>query len=315
MPGLLLIGCLLSAHRAGFVSIVGYPNVGKSTLMNSLLDSKLAIATPKPGTTRHRILGIMNGPDYQLVYSDTPGLVLPQYKLHQGMMAAVKGSLVDADVVLLTVDVFQNEFEDEAILRQINRLSAPLIVALNKVDMLKPGSKLSHSTRAQMMTQDERLDFWRQRFPGASVLPVSAYYNEGTDALLQRMLAFLPEHEPFFPKDQISDRPERFFAAEMVREAIFTAYRQEVPYSCEVVVTSFKELDEIIRIKATIFVSSESQKGIVIGKGGAALKAVGTRARKVMENFFVKKVYLETGVKVKRAWREDESALREFGYI
>lgn len=302
-------------HRAGFVSIIGMPNVGKSTLMNRLVGERLAIMTPKAGTTRHRILGILNGDDYQLIYSDTPGIYSePQYKLQEGMMAAVRGSLNDADLVLLVLDVFQQGWEDEAILRQVEAQACPLIVLLNKVDLLRGGSPLPQETLRRLGTEEELLDSWQQRFPQASVLPVSAETGEGTEALLARVRACLPLHEPFFPKDQLTDRPERFFAAEMLREAIFTGYRQEVPYSCEVAITAFKELDEIIRVKATIFVSHETQQGIVIGRKGAALKAVGSKARKEMEAFFCKQVYLQTSVKVRKDWRQDPAALRDFGY-
>mmetsp|Transcript_37924 Transcript_37924/g.126894 ORF Transcript_37924/g.126894 Transcript_37924/m.126894 type:complete len:295 (-) Transcript_37924:51-935(-) len=291
------------------------PNVGKSTLMNRLVGERLAIMTPKAGTTRHRILGILNGDDYQLIYSDTPGIYSePQYKLQEGMMAAVRGSLNDADLVLLVLDVFQQGWEDEAILRQVEAQACPLIVLLNKVDLLRDGSPLPQETLRRLGTEHELLDSWQKRFPQASVLPVSAETGEGTEALLSRVRACLPPHEPFFPKDQLTDRPERFFAAEMLREAIFTGYRQEVPYSCEVAITAFKELDEIIRVKATIFVSHETQQGIVIGRKGAALKAVGSKARKEMEAFFCKQVYLQTSVKVRKDWRQDPAALRDFGY-
>ena len=347
-------------HRAGFIAIVGMPNVGKSTLLNELVGERLAITTAKAQTTRHRILGIVNGDGFQVVYSDTPGVVLPQYKLHEGMMATVKGSLTDADAVIFAVDVFQQDFADEAILRQIDRSPAPLIVAVNKVDLLRAGSPLSGARLAELGGEAAVLGRWRARFPGASVLAVAAARGEGMDALRQRILAVrplraqdarsaarlahlrrplrsvgalkrlplasqsarascapqvLPEHEPFFPKDQLTDRPERFFAGEMVREAIMTGYRDEVPYSTEVRVVGFKELDEIIRIKAEIYVAHESQKGIIIGAKGAALKAVGSRARKALEEFFAKQVYLETRVKVRKAWREDAGALRDFGYF
>jgi len=214
-------------HRAGFVSIIGMPNVGKSTLMNKLIGERLSIMTAKAGTTRHRILGILNGDDYQLIYSDTPGIYsTPQYKLQEGMMAAVKGSLNDADLVLLVVDVFQETWEDEAILRQVESQACPLIVLVNKVDLVREGTPLPPATLARLGTEDELLARWRSRFPEASVLPVSADNGEGLDGLLSRVRACLPFHEPFFPKDQLTDRPERFFAGEMVREAIFEGYRQ-----------------------------------------------------------------------------------------
>jgi GTP-binding protein Era len=209
----------------------------------------------------------------------------------------------------------QESWDDEAILRQVESQACPLIVLLNKVDLLREGTPLPPATLARLGTEDELLDRWRRRFPEASVLPISAELGLGTDGLLARIRAWLPLHAPFFPKDQLTDRPERFFAAEMVREAIFDGYRQEVPYSCEVAIDSFKELDEILRIKATIYVSHDTQKGIVIGQKGAALKAVATRARKKLEDFFVKQVYLQTEVKVRKNWRHDVAALRDFGYM
>lgn len=209
----------------------------------------------------------------------------------------------------------QESWDDEAILRQVESQACPLIVLLNKVDLLREGTPLPPATLARLGTEDELLEHWRRRFPEASVLPISAETGQGTDSLLARIRACLPVHAPFFPKDQLTDRPERFFAAEMVREAIFDGYRQEVPYSCEVAVDSFKELDEILRIKATIYVAHDTQKGIVIGQKGAALKAVGTRARKKLEDFFVKQVYLQTEVKVRKNWRHDVKALRDFGYM
>ncbi|EOD40529.1 hypothetical protein EMIHUDRAFT_422943 [Emiliania huxleyi CCMP1516] len=279
-------------HRAGFVSIIGMPNVGKSTLMNRLVGERLAIMTPKAGTTRHRILGILNGDDYQLIYSDTPGIYSePQCAAHSTTPTWCCSCWT-----------------------QVEAQACPLIVLLNKVDLLRDGSPLPQETLRRLGTEQELLDSWQQRFPQASVLPVSAETGEGTEALLARVRACLPLHEPFFPKDQLTDRPERFFAAEMLREAIFTGYRQEVPYSCEVAITAFKELDEIIRVKATIFVSHETQQGIVIGRKGAALKAVGSKARKEMEAFFCKQVYLQTSVKVRKDWRQDPAALRDFGY-
>lgn len=209
----------------------------------------------------------------------------------------------------------QDSWDDEAILRQVESQACPLIVLINKIDLVREDSPLPPATLSRLGTEEQLLDRWCKRFPEASVLPISAQSGEGTDGLLARIRACLPVHEPFFPKDQLTDRPERFFAAEMVREAIFDGYRQEVPYSCEVAIESFKEFDEILRIKAIIYVSHETQKGIVIGHKGNALKAVGTRARKKLEDFFVKQVYLQTEVKVKKDWRQDVSALRDFGYM
>ena len=303
-------------HRAGFVSILGVPNVGKSTLMNALVGERLSIITSKAQTTRHRIMGIVNGDDFQIVYSDTPGVLRPQYKLHEGMMNSVRGSVNDADVILLLVDPFNDAdaFPDEKLLRAVQRAPAALLVLLNKVDLLDGGDG-GGAARLRGVTEEALLARWQDEFPEASVLPISAKEQTGTDAVLQRVRALLPEHPPYFPKDQLTDKPSRFFAAEMLREAIFRQYRQEVPYSCEVVVDAFKEDDERIKISANLYVSHDSQKGIIIGKGGAALKAVGTDARKSMEEFFEKKVRLETRVKVSSSWRQDEQALRQFGYL
>jgi len=312
-------------HRAGFVSIVGVPNVGKSTLLNALLGERLSIATSKAQTTRHRILGIDNSDDHQIVFSDTPGVLLPQYRLQEGMMAFVRSSLNDADVLLLVVDVFQQDFPDEKVLRQLRASPAALLVLVNKVDLLDPEAAVDERRAAKaaervakLGTAEELLQRWRDEFPGATVLPLAARRGGdggGVDAVRRHVLALLPEHPPFYPKEQLTDRPERFFAAEMLREAIFEHYSQEIPYSCECRVTSFKEAEEIIRMSAEIYVAHDSQKGVVIGKGGAALKKVGTSARKKMETFFDKKVFLETRVKVRANWRQDKKSLEEFGYI
>lgn len=317
------------AHRAGFVSIVGKPNVGKSTLMNAILGTRLSIITSKAQTTRHRIMGIMNGDDYQIVYSDTPGVLIPQYKLQEGMMRFVQGSINDADVIVVVVDIFQDSSFDEKLLRQLRSSTAALLVLLNKVDLFpadeaaaedgapEDGSSAARSrrvTRNALGSQDALVARWEAEFD-ATVLPISARYGEGLDAVLDRIKALLPVHPPFYPKDQLSDKPEKFFAAEMMREAIFGHYSQEIPYSCEVAVTGFKESDELIKISCEIYVAADSQKGIVIGKGGKALKAVGTKARARMESFFGKKVFLETRVKVSKSWRNDESALTSFGYL
>jgi len=315
--------CALN-HRAGFVSIVGAPNVGKSTLLNALLGERLSIATSKAQTTRHRILGIANGEDHQIVFSDTPGVLLPQSRLQEGMMACVRSSLVDADVLILVVDIFQQSFPDDKVLRQLRASPAALLVLVNKVDLLdvevaadeRRAAKVAERI-AQLGSANELLNRWHDEFPEATVLPVAARRGTdgGVEAVRRQVLALLPEHPPFYDKDQLTDRPERFFASEMIREAIFEHYSQEIPYACECRVTSFKEDDDIIRIGANIFVSHESQKGIVIGKGGGALKKVGTSARKKLEAFFSKRVFLETRVKVKPNWRTDERSLEEFGYL
>ena len=288
-------------HRAGFVSILGVPNVGKSTLLNALMGEQLSIATSKAQTTRHRILGMVNGEDHQIVFSDTPGVLLPQYKLQEGMMAFVRSSLIDADAVILVVDIFQDQFPDEKLLRQLRASPTALLVLLNKVDLLDAGDASDErraakaaERRAKLGTPEALLQRWRDQFPGATVLPIAARSGEGVDEVMRLVLALLPEHPPYYDKEQLSDRPERFFAAEFLREAIFEHYSEEIPYSCECVIEAFKEAETTIRLRADIFVSHESQKGIVIGKGGAALKKVGTRARKRMEAFFDKKIYLET---------------------
>jgi len=304
-----------TSHRAGFVSILGVPNVGKSTLLNALVGERLSIATSKPQTTRHRIMGILNGDDYQIVYSDTPGVLLPQYKLQEGMMAFVRSSINDADVLILVVDIFQDSFPDEQVLRQLCSSPAALLVLLNKVDLLAEDAPNSERRRAELGTVEQLQQRWATEFPDATVLPIAARDSHGVDEVLRYVLALMPEHPPYFPKDELSDKPERFFAAEFLREAIFEQYREEVPYSCEVVVESFKETDQIIRMRANIYVSHDSQKGIVIGHRGAALKKVGTASRRRLEDFFQKQVFLETRVKVKKNWREDEGALAGFGYL
>ena len=319
-----------NVHRAGFVTILGVPNVGKSTLLNALLGERLSIATSKAQTTRHRILGLVNGDDHQIVFSDTPGVLLPQYKLQEGMMAFVRSSLVDADVVILVVDIFQDGFPDEKILRQLRDSPAALLVLLNKVDLLdvenavdERRAKKARERLAQYGPPEDLLQRWQDEFPGATVLPVSARSAAigedaeaaGTESVLRHVRALLPEHPPYYDKEHLTDRPERFFASEMLREAIFEHYQDEIPYSCECKIESFKEGDALIKIAATIYVSQESQKGIVIGKKGAALKKTGTKARQRMQDFFQKKVFLETHVKVSANWRQNEKSLEAFGYM
>ena len=244
-------------HRAGFVSILGIPNVGKSTLLNALLGERLSIATSKAQTTRHRIMGILNTDDYQIVYSDTPGVLSPQYKLQEGMMRFVKASINDADVLILVVDIFQEKFPDEKLLRQLRASPAPLLVLINKVDLLEGDSPNAVNRVTDLGTAEQIMARWQEEFPESTVLPLAARRGDGVDTLLEQVLAFLPEHPPFFPKDQLTDRPERFFASEMLREAIFEHYSQEVPYACEVRIDAFKESDDIIRIRAYIYVSHE----------------------------------------------------------
>jgi GTP-binding protein Era len=275
--------------------------VGKSTLMNRLVGEPLSIITPKAQTTRHRIMGIINGDGYQIVYSDTPGILEPKYALHEAMMRYVKVSLEDADLVLLLVE--PDEKFDADTYGRFNRMSVPVILVINKADTGK-GSQIA-----------DKMAYWKEQLPNAAaVLAISALTGENLSVLLDTIVAHLPEHPPYFPEDELTDRPERFFAAELLREQIFLHYEQEVPYSTEVAISEFKEDDDILRIRAEIYVERDSQKGILIGKGGSALKKVGTEARKRMEEFFQKKVFLETTVKVAKNWRREKERLKRFGY-
>ncbi len=292
-------------HRAGYVAIVGKPNVGKSTLMNQLVGERLSIITSKAQTTRHRILGILNGADYQLVYSDTPGIIQPKYELHQRMMGFVHSSLEDADVVLFVTDIYE-AYDEEPVVERLRRLALdnrPVLLLVNKVD------------QATQEVVEAKMAYWKEHFPEATeIIPLSALEGFGVEYVFSEIKRRLPVHPPFYPKDELTDKPERFFAAEMVREQIFINYKKEIPYSCEVVVDEFKETDDIIRLRATILVERDSQKGIVIGDGGRMLKRVGIGARKAMETFFQKQVYLETHVKVDADWRSNAQRLKRFGY-
>ncbi|TDN36094.1 GTPase Era [Hymenobacter sp. UV11] len=290
-------------HRAGFVSIIGKPNVGKSTLMNALVGERLSIVTSKAQTTRHRILGILNGDDFQLIYSDTPGIIQPKYELHNAMMAFVYSSLEDADVILFVTDIYEKHDEEPVIERLRKTEDTPIYILVNKID------------QADQAEVEAKLAYWKEQLPNATdVLPISALNAFGTERVLQLALESLPIHPPYYPKDELTDKPERFFAAEMVREKIFKLYKKEVPYSCEVAIEEFKEDDDIIRIRGVIYVERDSQKGIIIGAKGEALKKVGTWAREEMEKFFQKKVFLELFVKVNANWRTDAKALARFGY-
>jgi GTP-binding protein Era len=289
------------SHHSGFVSIVGKPNVGKSTLMNKLVGENLSIITAKAQTTRHRIMGILNGEDFQIVYSDTPGILEPKYDLHHAMMSYVQVSLEDADVILLVVE--PEDKYDEQIHDRFQGLSVPVILAINKSDLTK-GSQI-----------EDKLEYWKSKLKFAEAIGVSAKTGKGIEAVLPLIKKYLPEHPAYFPKDTLTDRYERFFAAEMIREKIFLYYEQEIPYSCEVGIESFKDETQIIRISAMIYVERDSQKGIVIGKAGSSLKKVGMEARKDMEKFFGKKIFLETRVKVAENWRKQKTRLRQFGYL
>lgn len=288
--------------KAGFVSIVGKPNVGKSSLMNKLVGENVSIITSKAQTTRHRIMGMLNGDDYQVVYSDTPGILEPKYSLHQAMMSFVKVSLEDADVILLVVEL-NDKFEQE-LFERFQRIKTPILLLINKIDLGK-GSQV-----------DDKISYWKEQLPNVKeILPVSAKSGVNVDQILDRIKAILPVHPPFFPQDEFTDRTERFFASEIIREKIFLNYSEEIPYSAEVVINSFKDQPDIIRISAEIYVERDTQKGIIIGKGGSSLKKVGTEARKDMESFFGKKIFLETHVKVADNWRKERNKLRQFGYL
>jgi GTP-binding protein Era len=288
--------------KSGFVSIVGKPNVGKSSLMNKLVGENVSIITAKAQTTRHRIMGILNGEDYQIVYSDTPGILEPRYSLHEAMMSYVKVSLDDADVILLVVEL-HDKF-DEQLFDRFRKIQKPIVLLINKVDLAK-GSQT-----------EDKIEYWKQSLTNVSqIMPVSAKTGMNVNRILEVVKAYLPVHPPFFPQDEFTDRTERFFASEILREKIFLNYEEEIPYSCEVAINSFKDEKDIIRINAEIYVERDTQKGIVIGKGGSSLKKVGMEARKDMEAFFGKKIFLETHVKVADNWRKEKNRLRQFGYF
>lgn len=289
------------AHKAGFVSIVGKPNVGKSTLMNRLVGENLSIISPKAQTTRHRIMGMLNGEDFQIVYSDTPGILEPKYALHEAMMNYVKVSLEDADVIMLVME--WGEKYDPSVHERFKTLKAPILLLVNKVD------KVPKADRKAM------IEYWKGLLPVREVIPVSALTGENVDLIMPTILSLLPEHPAYFPKDDLTNRSERFFAAEIIREKIFYNYSQEIPYSTEVGIEDFKDEEKMLRIRATLFVERDSQKGILIGKAGSSLKKVGTEARIDMERFFGKKVFLETHVKVATDWRKQKDKLRMFGYL
>ncbi len=295
----------LRNHRAGFVSIIGKPNVGKSTLMNVLVGERMSIITSKAQTTRHRIIGILNGKHeeipFQLVYSDTPGVIKPSYKLHDSMMTFVKGSLEDADVVLFVVEVGEKVAEHE-VLPLLKRTQAPVVLVINKID-------LSNDEELKL-----KMEEWDNEIHPASIVPISALEKANIGTLFDAIVTRLPFHPPYFDEDELTDKPERFFASEIIREKIFLNYRQEIPYSSEVVITEFKDKDDIIVIRAEILVERKSQKGIIIGEKGEMLKKVGTQARQDLEDFFGKKVFLEQHVKVEPDWRSKENKLRQLGY-
>ena len=289
------------SHKSGFVNILGNPNAGKSTLMNAAIGEKLSIITAKAQTTRHRIMGIANGDDYQIVYSDTPGIVNPHYKLHESMMGFVHSALKDADVFLLVTDIGE-DFKNQDILDKVKESGIPTIIVINKIDL------------SDQQTVEQKIKFWKDKFESAEIIPVSALLKFNIEKVIDSILEKLPDSPPYFPKDELSDKTMRFFASEIIREKIFENYQKEIPYACEVVVESYKEEVHIDKISATIFVERESQKGIVIGHKGSALKKVGTESRIDIEDFVQKKVFLELQVKVNKDWRNNDTFLKRFGY-
>ncbi|MFD1292294.1 GTPase Era [Lutibacter holmesii] len=290
------------AHKAGFVNIIGNPNVGKSTLMNALVGERLSIITSKAQTTRHRILGIVNGDEFQIVFSDTPGILKPAYELQASMMDFVKSAFDDADVLIYMVEIGEKELKDETFFNKIKNSKTPVLLLINKIDT---------STQDQV---EEKLLYWREKVPNAEVTLVSALEGFNVQGVFDRIIELLPESPPFYPKDQLTDKPERFFINEAIREKILMHYKKEIPYSVEIETEEFLESEKIIKIRSVIMVERDTQKGIIIGHKGAALKRVGIEARKDLEKFFDKKIHLELYVKVNKNWRSDKRQLRRFGY-
>lgn len=290
------------AHRSGFVNIIGNPNVGKSTLMNALVGEKLSIVTAKAQTTRHRIMGIVNGEDWQIVYSDTPGILKPGYRLQENMMKFVDSALGDADIILYVTDTVETTDKNAEYIEKLGRIDCPVIIVLNKIDISSQDDVL------------KLMQYWKEQLPKALVIPVSAQERFNLDSVLEAVKERLPECPPWFDKDAFTDKNLRFFASEIIREKILLNYKEEIPYSCEVEIESFKEGEERYNISAVIYVMRDSQKGIIIGKKGAALKRTGTQARIEMEDFFQKKVFLSIYVKTDPDWRENRKELRKFGY-
>ncbi len=289
-------------HKAGFVNIIGNPNVGKSTLMNAFVGEKLSIITSKAQTTRHRILGIVNGEDFQMVLSDTPGIIKPVYELQSSMMDFVKSAFEDADVLIYMVEIGEKELKDEAFFKKITNSKIPVLLLLNKID---------NSNQEQL---EEQAELWQNKVPNAEFYPISALNGFNVQNVFQRIIELLPESPPFYPKDQLTDKPERFFVNEAIREKILLHYKKEIPYSVEVDTEEFFEEESIIRIRSVIMVERDTQKGIIIGHKGSALKRVGVEARKDLEKFFGKQIHLELYVKVNKNWRSNQNQLRRFGY-
>ncbi len=288
-------------HRAGFVSIIGKPNAGKSTLMNALVGEKMSIVTPKAQTTRHRIIGIVNEPEYQIVFSDTPGVIKPAYTLQESMMSSVQGSLIDADLILLVTDIHE-KYDESDVIEKLKKTDSPVAILINKIDT---------------SSEDEvkqKIAYWQALINPQAIFAVSALHGHNIQAVMQFILDRLPEHPPYYEKDALTDRNERFFVSEIIREKVFKLYEKEIPYSTEVIITAFKEEETIIRISAEIIVERDSQKNIIIGKAGSMIKKVGTYARQDIEDFLQKKVFLELFVKVIPDWRKKDNYLKRFGY-
>jgi GTP-binding protein Era len=290
------------SHKAGFVNIIGNPNVGKSTLMNAFVGEKLSIITSKAQTTRHRILGIVNGDDFQVVLSDTPGIIKPAYKLQESMMGFVKSAFEDADVLVYMVEIGEKELKDEAFFNKITNSKIPVLLLLNKID------------KSDQQQLEEQVQSWAEKVPNAEIFPISALKGFNVKEVFNRIIELLPESPPFYPKDQLTDKPERFFINETIREKILIHYKKEIPYAVEVDTEEFFEEEHIIRIRSVIMVERETQKGIIIGHKGSALKRVGVEARKDLEAFFGKQIHLELYVKVNKNWRSNQNQLKRFGY-
>jgi GTP-binding protein Era len=290
------------AHKAGFVNIVGNPNVGKSTLNNLLVGERMSIITPKAQTTRHRILGIVNSEEYQIIFSDTPGVLKPNYKLQESMLRFSKSALTDADIILYMTDVVEKVDKNNDFLKMVKEQTIPVLLVINKIDLI------------QQEALDKLVDYWKEELPQAELFPLSAKHKFNVQNLLSRIQELLPESPPYFDKDALTDKPERFFISEIVREKILLYYQKEIPYSVEIEIEEFKEQKNRVDIRCVIHVARDSQKGIIIGHQGKALKKTGTEARKSMEAFLGKKVFLEMYVKVSKDWRDQDSQLRKFGY-
>ena len=290
-------------YKSGFVNIIGNPNVGKSTLMNKLIGERLSIITSKAQTTRHRILGIVNGENYQIVFSDTPGIIQPNYNLQTSMMKHVRSAFQDADVFLYMIEIGEKSLKDSSFFERLKNTDTPILLLINKID------------KSNQEGVEKAMIHWESQLPKAKIIPISAIEGFGVDKIMSEITAMLPIGTPYFPTDALTDKPERFFVSEIIREKILLNYQKEIPYSVEVVVETFKEEDEIIRIEAIINVARETQKGIIIGHQGKALKKVGTQARKDLETFFGKKIFIKLFVKVTKNWRDNEQDLKRFGYF